>query len=387
MKKPQQPTPNSKTKASRAKRMFRAVWIFIPFVAAAAMYLVLPYFPTFTEYVFSRGIFKLITVPLGFVTSLLPISLTELLVILALPLAITLIVILVIRLKNSRCRKKTALGAARGTAAFLSFACLMYMICHGANFYRLPAEQLLGLDTSPKSAEFLLRVCEELADRAAEEREGLHENENGETVLPEDIFMELSRTGSGYDLLTRDYPWLWTSVFRQKPVMLSEPWSYTLITGMYFPFFAECNVNTAQPDYSIPFTAAHESAHSRGIAFENECNFYAFLSCINSEYAEFRYSGYAEAFVFCANALYAYDKDMWAQAYSHCTDGMRADFAANSRYIDEHRGKVEQAAGNINNSFIKSQGVKDGSLSYGRVTELILAYYDKLWNDPLSPIS
>lgn len=366
---------------SRAGRIFRAVWIFIPLVLAAAMYFVLPYFPQVAEYVFARGLFKVVTVPLGFITSLVLISLTELLVVLALPLAVTLIIVLVRRLKKSRDRKKTALRAARGTAAFLSFACLMYMICHGANFYRLPAEELMGLDTSPKTAEHLLRVCEELAANAAREREGLPENENGEMTLPEDIFTELSRTGSGYSALVGDYPYLWTSVFRQKPVMLSEAWSYTLITGMYFPFFAECNVNTAQPDYSIPFTAAHESAHSRGIAFENECNFYAFLSCINNEYAEFRYSGYLEAFVYCANSLYSYDKDMWRQAYSLCTDGMRADLAANSRYIDEHRGRVEQAASSVNNGFIKSQGVKEGTLSYGRVTELILAYYDKLWNE------
>lgn len=366
---------------SRAGKVFRALWIFIPLLAAGAMYFVLPHFPQVTEYVFSRGLFKIVTVPLGFLTSLVPISLTELLVVLALPLVIALIIVLVRRLKKSRDRKKTALRAARGTAAFLSFACLTYMICHGANYYRLPAEQLMGLDTSQKTAEHLLRVCEELAVNAAREREGLPENENGEMVLPEDIFTELTRTGSGYSALTKDCPYLWTSAFRQKPVMLSEPWSYTLIVGMYFPFFAECNINTAQPDYSIPFTAAHESAHSRGIALENECNFYAFLSCINSEYAEFRYSGYLETFVYCSNSLYSYDKEMWAQAYSLCSDGMRADLAANSRFIDEHRGKVEQAAGSVNNSFIKSQGVEEGALSYGRVTELVLAYYDKLWNE------
>ena len=366
---------------SRAGKVFRALWIFIPLLAAGAMYFVLPHFPQVTEYVFSRGLFKIVTVPLGFLTSLVPISLTELLAVLAVPLVIALIIVLARKLKKSSDRKKTALKAARGTAAFLSFACLMYMICHGVNYYRLPAEQLMGLDTSQKTAEHLLRVCEELAVNAAREREGLPENENGEMVLPEDIFTELTRTGSGYSALTKDYPYLWTSAFRQKPVMLSEPWSYTLIVGMYFPFFAECNVNTAQPDYSIPFTAAHESAHSRGIALENECNFYAFLSCINSEYAEFRYSGYLEAFMYCANSLYSYDKEMWAQAYSLCTDGMRADLSANSRYINEHRGKVEQAAGSVNNSFIKSQGVKEGALSYGRVTELILAYYDKLWNE------
>lgn len=368
-------------KRSRFSRVFRAVWIFLPLIAAAGIYFILPHFPWIAEYVFARGLFKIVTVPIGFVTSLIPISLTEMAVVLAVPLAVTLIVALIRRLKKSENRKKTALRAARGTAAFLSFACLMYMICHGANYYRYSCEQLLELDTSPKTADHLLAVCEELARCAAKEREQLSANENGETALPEDIFTELSRTNSGYAALTEDYPFLWTSVLRQKPVLLSEPWSYTLITGMYFPFFVECNVNTAQPEYSIPFTAAHESAHSRGIAFENECNFYAFLSCINSEYAEFRYAGYMEAYLYCSNSLYAYDKELWAQANALCTDEMRADFAANNRYIAEHQGKVQQAANSANDAFIKSQGVSDGTLSYGRMTELVLAYYAKEWGE------
>ena len=228
----------------------------------------------------------------------------------------------------------------------------------------------------------------EPAKGAAKAHAELEVDENGCMRFSESIYEELTRTGSGYDKLIGEYPFLWTAIWRQKPVMLSEPWSYTHITGMYFPFFAECNVNTAQPDFSIPYTAAHESAHSRGIAFENECNFLAFLSCINSEYPEFRYSGYMEAFKYCSNALFAYDIDMWQQAHDMLSPEMIADFSAENKYIHDHEVElkvgnvsvsVSQVSGAVNDSFIKVQGVADGGLSYGRVTELILAYYaDKL---------
>lgn len=370
------------------KKIFKIYWIFIPLVFAAAMYFLLPYFPGFTEYILSRGLFKIITVPVGFITSLLPVSLTELLVILAVPLVIFLIVLLIVKLKKSKKRGKTLLKAGRFLCGSLSIASLMYMICHGANYYRYPIEKIMRLDTSKKTPEFLLAVCGELAGCAAEAREALAVDENGCMVFSESIFEELSRTGSGYDRLVGEYPFLWTAIWRQKPVMLSEPWSYTHITGMYFPFFAECNVNTAQPDFSIPYTAAHESAHSRGIAFENECNFLAFLSCINSEYPEFRYSGYMEAFKHCSNELFAYDIDMWRQAHDMLTDGMIADFSAENKYITDHEVEiniggtsvsVSEVSGAVNDSFIKVQGVTEGTLSYGRVTELILAYYaDKL---------
>ncbi len=368
------------------KRFLKATWIFYPLILAGLMYFLLPMFPTFTEYVISRGLFKIVTVPIGFVTSLLPFSLTELLVVLALPLAAVAAVLFVRRLRKSSSKKKTAVKAGRFMCGFLSFALLMYMICHGANYYRYSADKLLGLDTSQKTPEQLLAVCLYLGEKAAEVREELPTDENGVVQLPESLYTEMGRVSSGYEPLVEEYPWLWTSIGRQKPVSLSYYWSYTGIVGMYFPFFAECNVNIEQPDYGIPFTAAHESAHSRGVAFEDECNFYAFLSCINSEYPEFRYSGYMEALTYCSNALLAYDEEMWLLSRSVVTDGMRADFAANNAYIDqfattviEGPGDIEinpwEAAGEFNDTFLEIQGVEDGALSYDRVTELILAYF------------
>ena len=368
---------NDNEKRSAPARVFRALWIFIPLILAAVMYFLLPLFPDFTEYVISRGLFKAFTVPVGFLTSLVPISLTELCAVLALPAVVVLVVIFIVRMKRSPRRKRTALAAGRFLAGFLSFGALIYMTAHGANYYRYSLERLMELDASPKPEEFLLAVCQDLAVHAAAEREQLAEDENGCVKFTEDIYTELTRTGSGYSALTEEYPFLWTSISRQKPVQLSYYWSYTGIVGMYFPFLAECNVNTEQPDFSVPFTASHESAHSRGIAFENECNFLAYLSCINSEYPEFRYSGYMNAFKYCSNSLYAADRELWQQAYSYVTEGMRRDFSAENEYIRAFEGEVKQTSTAVNDGFIKAQGVADGQRSYGRVTDLILAYYYK----------
>ena len=235
----------------------------------------------------------------------------------------------------------------------------------------------MELDVSQKTADDLYNACVRLAIGAAEARAELGIPDDERFAFSESIFTELSRTNSGYHAITDEYPFLNSSVLRQKPVLLSEQWSYTGITGMYFPFFCESNVNTAQPDYSIPYTAAHESAHSRGIALENECNFLAFLSCINSEYPEFRYSGYMEALKFCSNDLLRYDSELWWESRQYLTDGMRLDFTALNTYIEDHSGEVMEVSHEVNNTFITVQGVEDGALSYNRVTELILAYYAK----------
>ncbi len=357
------------------KKFLKRFWIFLPLILAAAMYFLLPHFPWFTEYVISRGLFKIVTIPLGFITSLIPISLTELLVVLAIPLAVFLVILLIVKLKKSANKKKTALRAARGVIAVISCAAFMYMVCHGANYYRYPMEKLMGYKMEEHSPEELRDVCVILAKGAADARAELGISDSEPFSFKESIFTELSRTNSGYKELVKEYPFLFSSVLRQKPVMLSEAWSYTGIVGMYFPFFAENNVNTAQPDYEIPYTAAHENAHSRGIALENECNFLAFLSCINSEYPEFRYSGYMEALKLCSNELLSADSDLWRESRQYVTEGMMHDFYAVNQYIDDHAGEVMEVSHEVNDTFITVQGVEDGAVSYNRVTKLILAYY------------
>ena len=149
------------------KKFLKNFWFLIPLILAALMYFLLPFFPEFTEYAVSRGLFRVITVPLGFITSLTPISLTELAAVLALPAVIFLIVLFIIKMKKSENRGKTALKAGRGICIFLSLACFIYMSGHGANFYRVPLEKTMNLDTSQKSPEQLLKVCKILAKRGA----------------------------------------------------------------------------------------------------------------------------------------------------------------------------------------------------------------------------
>ena len=358
------------------KNFFKRFWVFIPLILAALMYFILPHFPDVTEYAFSRGLFKIITVPMGVLTSFAPFSLTEWLVILAAPAIIALLAVLIVKLvKHKERRKKTLLGAGKFVVGAVSIAAFMYMSCHGVNYYRYPIERQMNLDTSQKTPEDLYNACVKLAEGASQARKELGISEDEPFKLSESIYTELKRTGDGYKNIEKEYPYLKTTVSREKPVLLSEQWSYTGIVGVYCPFIVECNVNTAQADYGIPFTAAHESAHARGIAFENECNFLAFLSCINSPYAEYRYSGYMEAFVYCSNALYDYSTEMHADIQQYITPGMSLDFHAMNEYIDAHKGEVMDTSLDFNDNFIKAQGVPDGQLSYDKVTELILAYY------------
>ena len=60
-----------------------------------------------------------------------------------------------------------------------------------------------------------------------------------------------------------------------------------------------------------------------------------------------------------------------------CIRDRRRDFTAENEYIDSFKGEVQTASAAVNDGFIKAQGVSDGTRSYGRVTDLILAHYYK----------
>lgn len=347
----------------------------LPALLAVILYWVLPYAPQLTEYGFARGIFRVISVPLGGLIAVLPLSLTEILAVAALPLVVFLLILFIRRMRRTGNRRKTAARAVKAVGWVLSGALLLYMVMHGANFYRLSVPELMGLDTAYQSPEYLQQVCKDLAQKASAEREQLAEDADGCMQLSQSMDETLRLANDGYTRLDDTYPFLWGGVWRAKPVQLSHWWSYTGITGMYFPMLAEANVNIDVPHSSIPATAAHELAHTRGFAREDECNFWGYLTSIHSESADYRYSGYLLAYIYCSNALYDYDKDLWSEARAACSDGMKRDLAEGNRYWKQFEGKVQDISTNVNNSFIQAQGVEDGVFSYSRVVQLIVGYY------------
>lgn len=361
----------------RIRSILRQFLFIIPAMLGLLLYCLLPSFPQVAEWVFSRFLFRQISVPVGGIVSLFPFSLTELLVILAIPGSLALLVLLVVRIIRSSSRLRTAGIAAKGIAWTLSFTFLAYMLLHGVNFYRLPVQQLMGLDVSAKTPEFLQQVCIDLAQKASEARAELSEDENGYTRLSETLDQTLRQADKGYRILAPDMPYLSGGVWRTKPVQMSHLWSYTGITGMYFPMLCEANVNIDVPESSIPATAAHELAHTRGFASEDECNFLAYLTCINSPSADYRYSGYLLAYIYCSNALYGFDTEMWGAVQPYCSDGVHRDLGERNEYWEQFEGEVEEISSSVNDTFLEIQGVDDGVLSYDRVVELILAYYAK----------
>lgn len=352
-------------------------WILclIPLLLSALMYFILPYFPKFTEYVYTRGIFR-ITFPFQWLVSQIPFSITEIVVVLIIPSAIALILFFIIKLIRSKNKKSVIEKSARFLALAVSLFLFVFMVTDGANFSRLPLSQNMNLESREYTAEDLYNLTSILAKNASSARENLKEDKNGCISLNLSQKEMLKSADDAYKNIKKEYPFLITGTTKVKSVLLSHSWSYTGTTGVYCPWTLETNVNTDVPAYSIPSTAAHEIAHTMGFAKENECNFLAWLASDTSNIPDYVYSGNLSAFIHCSNALYKADKELWKKAVSNCSSGVIRDLNAKSEYWDKFEGEVMENSQNVNDTFIKVNGVESGILSYDEMVELMLRYFD-----------
>jgi hypothetical protein len=181
----------------------------------------------------------------------------------------------------------------------------------------------------------------------------------------------------GYRRFCEDFPELDLKSFdsKAKPVILSRAMTSLEILGIYSYFTGESNVNVYYPDYTAPFTTAHELAHQRGIARENEANFIAFAVCIRADNPYVRYSGYMNMFEYVASALARTDRELLLSVYEDIDERLLTELRAYSAFCADNKNEFwGTVSDKVNDTYLKSQGT-EGIVSYGLVVELCVRYY------------
>lgn len=248
----------------------------------------------------------------------------------------------------------------------------LYTVCCGINYHRVSFSEKEGIITYRYSADELRKVCVRLTQEVNSLAEDVKREENGLLQLESS---EKSGAVGAMERLAETFPSLEGFYPFPKELIVSEVLSYQGLTGIYLPFTVEANYNGDMPAYDKPFTACHELSHLRGFMQEEEANFIAFLACIGSERADFRYSGYLSGWVYCMNALYRADYESWQEVRPMLSSAAEPDLAANNDFWDRYEGIISESADQVNDAYLKANGQADGVQSYSRMTDLIVAYY------------
>ena len=326
---------------------------------------------TFAEWV-NNGLGAGLRFLLAKLTNPLPFSVGESLLF-CLPLLLVLIVVFGIhRAKQSGTRFVRFMCAPLALVVFL-YTTFVFTI--GCGYRGKTLDEKLALEAKPVSVSELYSTAEILLAETNALAVHLTQEAGGASVMPYTYREMNEKLLAAYDTVSDKHPFLQRMRTRVKAVSVSEWMSYTHITGVYTYMTGEANINNVFPDYTIPFTAAHELAHQRGIARENEANFVAFLVCTSSEDDYLRYSGYMNMLEYVTSALYSADPEAYyrlAEDYSvSIIYEMRAYREFYKKYKDSVVGEI---SGSINDAYLQIQGTP-GTRSYGMVVDLAVAYY------------
>lgn len=330
--------------------------------------------PYFTEKVYSKGINKIIIQALSLFTGMFPFSAAELgVVVIAILFLSYLVKFIKSLIYQSKNRKKAIFKFLMIIVNFICIVYFSYVLLWGINYNRISFAKAANLEIKPSSEQELIGLCKYLINYSNALRTKISENADGVADYSGNFKDMLKDAPQGYKAISEKYPVLGGNYGIPKSIILSPVMNYTGIIGVYCPFTGEANVDTAIPKFTIPATICHEMAHVRGYAREDEANYISYITCIHHPDVFFQYSGVTLALMHSMYALADIDYPQYKDLAKLYSKGLARDLNYNNSFWDNYTGKIEKITDDINNTYLKANGQKDGVQSYGRMIDLLLA--------------
>lgn len=285
------------------------------------------------------------------------------------------------RIRAGEPARRVLLEGANGAAGVLGILLIAFYVTWGLNYARAPlGERLELVDSGPADAEELGRLTALAVERTNEAYRRLHHGRDDVGVPTAELAgpAQVSRALQvGWRRVTPELGLGSIAADAYGPVKtlgVTGILDFLDIAGMYVPFTGEALVSAAQPDLSFPAVAAHEQAHQRGVARENEATFAGVLAAIHADDPWARYSGWARILRALQSDLAQADPEAWRRASASLSRGVIRDWRDYIEWLRESRGPAAPIVTATNDAYLRAHGVPGGIESYGRVTTLLLAW-------------
>ena len=257
---------------------------------------------------------------------------------------------------------------------FFSFLFTFFVLNAGINYNRESFADHVGVAVQNSSVDELISLYNILVERAAELSLVVSTDEDGVFIASSTGHRTEAR--AAMKNLHNKYGGLTSFLPPPRSPVLSRIMSYMRITGFFSIWTLEAHYNGEMPVILKPFTMTHELAHVAGHMREDEANFIAYLASRNSECIDFMYSAVFVGIRYVLSALHrVVSSETYAELFFMLPDQVRRDMAANRAFWQQFEGPVAEAANRANDAYLRANRQEDGVQSYGRMIDLLLAYY------------
>ena len=311
------------------------------------------------------------------ISGIFPFSLGEFLLISAAVFSLFMTVYFIVNMVKRKGRRLRFLFSSFASVLLVGSVLLFeFVYGMGINYSRKPFSEIAELQTGKYTKAQVLEVLEYTIANLTEAGRYIKLDDEGHIVKPDDLSARavsaMQELGTAYEPLDSYYAGV-------KPVLLlSELMCYGHITGMFSFFSMEANYNILNNPEELGHIACHELSHMTGFMREDEANYIAFLACRDSGDPFLAYSGWYDMMIYMLNAYYPEaSPSANAAVYSTIPDYARNQLVMQNELWDRYETDFGEVAEAMNDVYLKINAQSDGTKSYGRVVDLMIADYFK----------
>lgn len=264
-----------------------------------------------------------------------------------------------------------------GTVTFLSVFYFLFTGMWALNYHRQPIEKITHLTEDSVSTKDLENLCRRLIQLTNTSRQQVTTNQRQPLRFALTHQQLLASATRGFDAIAKKFPEMTYRYPSVKSVYAPQIMSFFGVSGIYFPFTGEANVNMHPPAYLLPGTICHEMAHQIGFASEDEANFVAYLACRLNPDPAFQYSGNYMAMKYAMNRLKKVKPKAYKKLERLYSAGLKQDLAENRRYWQSFQNPIEVFSSWFYDLFLRANDQRDGIKSYSKVVELLMSEFRK----------
>jgi len=320
------------------------------------------------------GISSYLRMAMAKLTAWIPFSFAEFIVFTS---PITLFLIIRICIKRSVSSRIAFIRCIAGILSAPIVAYIGFVFIFGVGYKTTSLDKHLSIERHDVSAEELYETMNIVVEKLNELEPEIIFLDGKGSIRPYTHKESVKLCLDSYKKLADTYDFIPIISAPVKQLASSSLMTYTHISGMYTFFTGEANLNTNYPYFVNVYTTAHEMAHQRGIAREDEANFIAYLVCTNSDDPFMQYSGYLNMYQYLSTPLYKASKELYSDAISGLSQNVKNDLICFSNFFDKYRDNTAATVSDkVNDTYLTLQGTA-GAKSYGMVVDLAVAYHLK----------